>query len=321
VTSAFSVLAALSAAISFAWAAILQQESAQAASEDKALKLSLLMELLRRPKWLVGVSLLVAGYVFQVVALACGPVALVQPLVVTELAFAVPLAMWRRHRSAGPREWAGISCVLAGISAFLYMASPESGNNPIPSGGSWLIVLVSITMVIASIIHLGSRLRGPARAVVLGAGAGLAFGVLAALTKSTTEAVHEGFGQILTNWQLYAVILVGIASLVLSQSAYQAGPLAYSMPVVAMLEPITAVALGAFLLDEQLLLHGRALFVELLAVIVATAGICLLATSRIVLSIYEEGRRPSNPHEPCGSGAQPIVAFDPDAHSRAAQSS
>jgi hypothetical protein len=77
VTSAFSVLAALSAAISFAWAAILQQESAQAASEDKALKLSLLMELLRRPKWLVGISLLVAGYVFQVVALACGPVALV----------------------------------------------------------------------------------------------------------------------------------------------------------------------------------------------------------------------------------------------------
>jgi len=311
-TTAISVLAALSAAMSFAWAAILQQESAQAASQDKALKLSLLLELLRRPKWLAGISLLVTGYLFQLAALAYGPVALVQPIVITELAFAVPLAMWRRHRSAGSREWAGISCVLVGVSLFLFAASPVSGDS-VPGGGPWLIVLLAIAIVIISMIHFGGLLRGPARAMLLGAGAGLAFGVLAALTKSTTDALQAGFGQFLTSWQLYAVILVGIASLVLSQSAYQAGPLAYSMPVVAMLEPIVAVTLGAALLDEQLLFHGPALFVELLAVIVACTGIALLATSRLVLSIYEEGGSASSEPEAPVNGERPNVAFDRNA--------
>jgi drug/metabolite transporter (DMT)-like permease len=265
--------------------------------EAKTLRLSLLIELLRRPRWLAGVSLLVAGYGLQVVALAYGPVALVQPVVITELAFAVPLAIWRRDRSAGSREWAGIACVLVGNSVFLLLASPESGN-PNPGGGAWFLVLLTITAAIASLIHLGSRVAGPVRVMLLAAAAGIGFGVLAVLTKSMTHIVHEGVGQILTSWQLYAVIAVGVASLVLSQSAYQAGPLACSMPVIAVLEPLVAVMLGVVLLDEHILLQGPALFVGFLAVVVAAAGIGLLTTSPTALSIYEEGGGAPDTHEP-----------------------
>lgn len=80
-----SVLAALAAAASFAWAAVYQQEAAQAAPKAASLKLRLLLDLLRSPKWIAGITLLVCGYGFQAVALAFGPVAPVQPVVVTEL--------------------------------------------------------------------------------------------------------------------------------------------------------------------------------------------------------------------------------------------
>jgi drug/metabolite transporter (DMT)-like permease len=298
VTSGIALVAALSGAMCFAWAAILQQESAQEAPEDKALRLSLLVELLRCPKWLAGVSVMVAGYGLQVVALARGPVALVQPLIITELAFAVPLAIWRCHRTAGSREWAGIGFVVVGISGFLLMATPESGNADAPDG-AWLFVLLASIAILASVIHFASRASGPVRAMILGAAAGLAFGLLAALTKSMTQTAREGVGQMLASWQLYAVIVVGIGALVLSQSAYQAGPLAYSMPVVAILEPLVAVLLGVLVLDEQILLHGLALLFELLAVIVACTGIGLLTTSRTVLSIYEESTRAAETHERC----------------------
>ncbi|MGH9114438.1 MAG: DMT family transporter, partial [Acidimicrobiales bacterium] len=91
-----SILAALAAAVAFAVAAVLQQESTECVPKDKSLSLRLLADLLRRPKWLAGGACLLAGFGLQALALAFGPVALVQPIVITELAFAIPLGIWRR---------------------------------------------------------------------------------------------------------------------------------------------------------------------------------------------------------------------------------
>jgi len=297
-----SVVAALGAAMSFALAAILQQEAAQSMPVDKTLTLRLLTELLRRPKWVAGVGLLVAGYGLQLVALAYGPVALVQPIVITELAFAIPLAIWRRHRPAGRREWTGIGCVLVGIATFLLVASPQSGN-PDPGRFAWLLALLPAGAAIVLASGLGAKASGPKRAMLLGAAAGMAFGVLAVLTKATTHLLGESVGRAFTSWQLYGVVALGILALVLSQSAYQAGPLAYSLPLVGVLEPVVAVFMGATVLGEQVQMHGPALLLELLAALVACGGIELLATSPTVLSIYEEGGHPDgglvSPGQPC----------------------
>lgn len=315
-TVSVAIFGALFAAMSFAWAAIFQQEAAQTASNDKALRLSLIMELLRRPKWIAGISLLILGYGLQLVALAYGPVALVQPIVITELAFAVPFALARRRRTAGWREWAGIGGVLVGVCAFLIAASPQSGE-PDTSGTSWLIALLPVAIAIAAAVRFGARSTGPVRAMSLAAAAGLAFGVLAVLTKSITYVARAGADQVLTSWQLYAAVVCGIGALVLSQSAYQAGPLAYSMPVVAITEPIMAVMLGATVLGEQIFLSGPVLLVEFFAVLIACTGITLLATSPTVLSIYQEGVRPathSSEEHGRGEASARLLVSDEDHH-------
>lgn len=283
-----SIAAALGAAISFAVAAVLQQESAQAVSEDKSLSLALLGALLRRPKWLAGIAFLLSGYGLQALALAYGPVALVQPIVITELAFAIPLGIWRRHHRAGRREWLGIACVVGGVSLFLFTASPVEGT-PDPPAAEWLASLVPVAGVVGAALAVGSRSRGPRRAMFLGAAAGLSFGVLAVLTKSTTYLLGLDAGRAFSSWQPYATVVVGIVALVVSQSAYQAGPLAYSMPFVGVLEPAMAVVIGDTVLGEQVRLGGGFLAAEAVAATAACFGIVLLATSRTVLSIYEEG--------------------------------
>jgi drug/metabolite transporter (DMT)-like permease len=285
-----SVLGALGAAMSFAWAAILQQEAAQGVSPQKSLTFGLLVDLLNRPKWLVGVTFLVAGYGLQLVALVHGPVALVQPIVMTELAFAIPCATWRRRRTAGRREWMGIACVLGGVLTFLLAASPRSGAAD-PTGLAWLLALVLVGSVITGVLLVASRAHEARRAMLLGASAGLAFGVLAALTKAFTHLVGDNLSHALASWQPYAIVLVGISALVLSQSAYQAGPLAYSMPTVGVLEPTVAVVIGATVLGEQVRVSATALTVELGAAVVAAVGICLLATSPVVRTIYETDQR------------------------------
>ena len=58
-----------------------------------------------------------------------------------------------------------------------------------------------------------------------------------------------------TSWQPYLLIAAGIAALVISQSAYQAGPLAYHA-LIAVLEPLLSVLIGATAFGEEIRLTG-----------------------------------------------------------------
>lgn len=291
--STAAIAAALCAAVSFAIAAVLQQESALLESQDKTLSVKLLLSLLKRRKWLLGICFLIAGFGLQALALSFGPVALVQPIVITELAFAIPLGIFRRHQRAGVQEWAGIGCVIVGVSLFLLVSSPASGIAQ-PDAGQWVASMAPIAGVAIALVALGARSQGRRRAMALGAAAGVCFGVLAVLTKSLTEVLSHHAGHALTTWQIYVTIGVGITALVISQSAYQAGPLAYSMPFVAVLEPVVAVLLGDTILNEQVQAGVVDLALEACAAGLACIGIVLLATSRTVLSIYETPTPPEH---------------------------
>ncbi len=273
--------------MSFALAAVLQQESAQRATRSESLHFHLLLVLLRQPRWVAGIVILVWGFGLQALALANGPIALVQPIVATELVFAIPLAIWRRHRRAQIREWAGIFLVLAGVSVFLVMASPENGISQ-PSLLEWLLVLVPVASVLCLVVIVAAAKHGPSRATLLGAAAGLSFALLAILTKSVAHQLAHSVGKAFASWQIYTLIALGISALVLSQSAYQAGPLPLSMPSIALVEPVVAVVVGDTLFHEQANLAGGALALEALAALAALAGLLLLATSPTVLSIYEQ---------------------------------
>jgi drug/metabolite transporter (DMT)-like permease len=293
-----SIVCALAAAMNFAVAAVLQQESTLTVHEDKSLSFGLLIELFSRRKWLFGGVCLLCGFGLQALALAFGPIAVVQPIVVTELAFAIPIGILRRHRRAGSQEWAGIAAVMVGISVFILAAAPGSGIQNPPTR-DWLLSLIPVAGVSAALVLAGSTRRGPTRAMFLGSAAGISFGILSVLTKAVTHLLSRDVSRAFTTWQVYVTIGVGIVALVVSQSAYQAGPLAWSMPFVGVLEPLVAVIIGDTVLGEQIRLSEAQFAMELVAAVVACLGIVALTTSQTVLSIYEEGGL----EEPAGSPA------------------
>ena len=299
-----SIGAALGAAVSFAMAAVLQQEAARSADPNSSLSLRLLAILIRRPRWLAGISLLLCGYGLQALALANGPVSLVQPIVATELAFAVPIGIWRRRSRARAREWTGILAVLGGVSTFLWVASPANGTSQ-PDAADWAACLAPVGAAVAALLFVGSRTRGPRRAVFLGCAAGLAFSLLAVLTKAVTHNLSVSVAGTFVNWEVYALVGFGISALVISQSAYQAGPLALSMPAIALLEPAVAVVIGDTAFGEQANLAGWALAAEALAAAVAAFGLLRLASSPTVLAIYEQATPPATAADGEGAAESP----------------
>ena len=102
-----------------------------------ALSPRLLLTLARRPFWLAGIGAGVVSIGLQALALAFGPLTLVQPLLVTDLVFAMLLGMRRSRQRLGMREWAGMLAVVAGLAIFCWLRAPTKASPTLVTWYGW----------------------------------------------------------------------------------------------------------------------------------------------------------------------------------------
>jgi len=80
-----TVIFAVAAAICNALASILQRRGAGDVPESKSMHWALIVAVLHRPIWLLGLLAMCGAFVFQAAALSNGDLALVQPVLLAEL--------------------------------------------------------------------------------------------------------------------------------------------------------------------------------------------------------------------------------------------
>ena len=112
-----------------------------------------------------------------------------------------------------------------------------------------------------------------------GVAAGLSFALVAACTKLATEQWQHGFFTLFSHWQIYALIITGVLSIVMLQNAYGAGPLAVSQPAMEIIEPLVSVMMGVVLFGDSVNTSSSALVVECAAALMAGGGIWLMGSS------------------------------------------
>jgi hypothetical protein len=136
---------------------------------------------------------------------------------------------------------------------------------------------------------LGARGQSPGKAaVLLGSGSGMAFGYVAALTERTGHLLDAGVAHTLATWTPYAMVVGAIGALVLTQSAFHAGPLRLSLPTLTVAQPLVAVAIGLGFFGERIDTRGLAPVFEGIGLVLITLGVFALARSPIIAV---------NPHE------------------------
>jgi drug/metabolite transporter (DMT)-like permease len=286
-----AVLAALAAGCMFAVGSVLQQSAARQTPAEESLSWRLLVDLAHRRRWLLGIGSDALSFGLQALALAFGPLALVQPLAVTGLLFAVPLAVRRRGRRLHVREWLGTAAVAAGLAAFLAAAAPSEGL-PQTTPARWALVVVSVGGLMAFGVVLGKVVGGVVRPSLYGLSAATAFGLLAALTKASTHLLGEGAATFFTSWQPYAMAVVALAGAIVQQSAFQAGSLPASVPIMDAVEPTVAVLIGVFAFAEHVGTSTAALTFEALGILLVLAGIVTLDRSPLVLELSHPSGEP-----------------------------
>ena len=178
--------------------------------------------------------------------------------------------------------------VCAGLALFLVMASPARGR-PTATNSAWAIVS-ALTCIPAAGMVLASRYRsGAVRANLQAGAAGLIYGLTAACAKTVSSRIAHSRGdiwhlfiRIVETWQVYGIVVTGIATMVLAQSAFQAGPLGWSLPALTVVDPIVSILIGALAFHEAINASIGALTSETLGILLIIVGVTILARSPYV---------------------------------------
>jgi drug/metabolite transporter (DMT)-like permease len=283
-----AILLTLAAGASFAFASAVQQRTAKQEKLHPTLDPRLLLRLARRPLWLASWVPDLAGTGLQALALRFGPLLLVQPLMVSGLFLAVPLEAALDRRRPHPRDLLAVGIGAVGLAAFLIIGQPREGV-PYPTQEAWIAVLAACAAAVAACVLVAGMASDTLRGTMLGVATGVLYGLTAALLKVVTTQLSRHPAALFTNWHVYALVLAGIAALVLNQNAFQSGPLAAPLTALTLTDPVvsTVIALTAF--HEHLSTGPARLPVEIVAGLAMVLGIWLASTTR-----------PATPDQPAG---------------------
>jgi len=255
-----SAVVALGGALLFALGAALQQFEAAREVRPR------LRNLARRPRWLLSSAVIFLGGGLHILALGLGPLIVVQPMGVSSLLFALPIAAALRGRKVRGDELLGAAAVAAGLLLLIWwVPRPSTTIQLTPT----VVAIVLATPAVAALLIVAATrvIRSPAfRAAGLATIAGILLGATATLVRAVIASD-------LPWWYPLGAPLLALPALFILQRAYAAGHFGVSFASLLISDPITAVAFGALLLGEPI----PAGPVAIAAAVLAACGVIVLA--------------------------------------------
>jgi drug/metabolite transporter (DMT)-like permease len=276
-----SALAAVVAGLCLATGGVLQQRAASRRPSDERMSWKLVRELVTDKIWLGGIAAAALSYGFQALALALGPLILVQPLVVSELLFAIPASVRLRGLRLRPRDWCAAAAVVAGLAIGMVAADPQAGNRMQPIL-VWAPALGAVALVTLACLLVTRFVEGPPMATAFAVAGAVVMGMQSALYAATIALLrHDGWGLFLS-WLPYTLVVVSLLGAFLIQNAFESGPLAASTPVIDAVLPAMAIVLGIWIFDEHIRTSVLGLAGGILGMVLVIGGIVSLDTSPVV---------------------------------------
>ena len=273
-----AVVAAFAAAFSFALGSALQQRVAGSTTPDEESRASFFVRIAQHPSWLVGLVLSGVAFALHAFALSRGDLALVQPIIVSGIVFAVVIRAALEHRLPDRRTLVWLVITWAGLALFLAVRPPTADEQP-RNGLGAVLVVVGVVLVAAAVVVARRTDTPQLRGAIFAGAAGVLFGLVAGLVKLVLARFPEGLGAVLASWPLWALVVTGVCAVLLNQRAYQATRLSVTTPILNVAEVAVAIAFGLLVLGEDPGHTTASLIGELAGLALVIAGVIKLASS------------------------------------------
>jgi drug/metabolite transporter (DMT)-like permease len=255
---------------------VLQQNAAQAEPSSRFLSLRLLTDLLRQPRWLAGIGCMIGGQVLAAWSIGNLSLGFVEPLLTTNLVFALILAVPISKAALRFWEVSGAVVLCTGVALLSASRSAKPIGLSFGSVTHWPAAAV-IAGVAFVLVHAGRAHPGRLRAMLTGAGAGLVFGIQDALTRQTLEILSaNGVGAMFTTWAPYALVGAGATGIWLMQSAFNSGPLTLSLPAISAGEPVVGIFLGVLVFGDRIQVTPGELALQAGGIVALIAGVIMV---------------------------------------------
>lgn len=300
----------LLAALLFAGSAALQQVAAHrtashaAAAREPAMTASarhwttwlpvvtLLNRLVRDRVWLLGWLANLAGFFAQAAALHFGSISVVQPLLVAQLLFALPLGTMLSQRRMLRRDWFGAASVCGGLIILLSVrgAVPDIGD---PDRQHVLLATAAATVLVVGLVAAGRSVseQPQVRAALVSIAAGICFCMSAVyITLTTADLIHRGIAATAADWPGYALAAASLLGLLLEQDAFAAGSLPTAVAAMTITNPIASYLAGIYVFASKPPETPGALAGVASAGLLVVVGVLALAQSP---NVHEELGRPA----------------------------
>lgn len=270
------VLAALLLGVGY----VLQQRVAARAPLSEVLHFELLWDLMHRPMWWAGIGCMVVGQLLSGLALQLAAVAVVEPLLSTNLLFALAVAALLVRSRPTWREVGGAVLLSGAFGVFLAVGNPHSGPEREADTGPIVTGIVVVAALVTICVAIGKRRGLVGESMWLASGAGLLFGLQDVATRAALiEVDHRGVVSLFLHIWVYVVVGAAVVGLLLAQSAFKAAPLDCSLPPITALEPIVGIGLGLGLLGDTVSVSVGGLAASSSCLLAMVVGVAMIARS------------------------------------------
>lgn len=289
-TIVFALAAALSNALN-----MVTQHIASISDPEHSKGWRFVRYLASNPLWLFGWLALGGSFIFQALALHNGQMSVVQPLLVTELVFALVLRrLWIRQQIRDITWWA--AAVTCGSLALFVAVSEPTGGHAQPTSSAWIGATVATGGAAAILALVGMRGSPVRRAATLGAATGILWALVATFIKAMTDTLTQfGLVGMFAHWPVYALIVASIVAELLDQTALHVGPLSISQPLIVLVDPILSIVLSVWVFAEVFTENALRLSVGAAAFAVMCAAATVLARNTPATMARGPSRAPTPP--------------------------
>jgi drug/metabolite transporter (DMT)-like permease len=268
------VAIALAASASYSGAVAMQAYEARQMAVRHLLRLSLIQRLATRPLWVAGACTGMLGWGLQMVAHGHAPLTLVEPVLATALVMLLVIGITVLRERVSRREVLATLLVVSGVVGVALTAPTHTASH---LHGALLGLSIGVLASVVVAPHLIGPTRTPGALIAVSAG--VAYGVVALLTKFASDDLASHKWSSLIVWVLL-VVAFGCLGLLSEMSAFRSSAVTQVAPTVFGLNVFVPVALAPTLAGETWIgspFHVAAIAASLAAVV---AGVVTLGRSQ-----------------------------------------
>jgi drug/metabolite transporter (DMT)-like permease len=264
---------------------VLQQHAAEQAPQAYFLRLKLISDLMHRPRWLLGLGVMISGQLLSAWSVGHLDLTLYEPLLATSLIFALALAVPLSNQRLRGIELLGAVILSGGVAALSLARSPGTPSASFGSFSDWPAA-AGIAVVAYCFIHAGHLRSGQARATLTGIGTGLVYGISDALTRRTVQIFDaHSFSGVLTSWPPYCLLAAALIAMWLMQNSFSAAPLHASLPGMTAAEPVSGILLGVVVFGDVIRISPGMLAVQAAGIVALVVGVIMVARAPVLSHI------------------------------------